>query len=107
MPLEIKVGPPQLAIHQGHTVLITEPDGQVLWPTDRGLYFFDTRLISAYALYANGQVFALLNSGAPSYYAARIFLTNRAFPSERGDVAARSLSLVLSRAIDGGMHETY
>ena len=107
MPLEIKVGPPQLAIHQGHTVFITEPDGQVFWPTDKGLYFFDTRLISAYALYANGEVWDLLNSGAPCYYAARAFLTNRAFPSERGDVLARTLSLVLSRAIEGGMHEMY
>ncbi len=107
MPLEIKVGPPQLAIHQGHTVLITEPDGQMFWPTDKGLYFFDTRMISAYSLYANGQVWDLLNSGAPSYYAARIFLTNKAFPSESGDIPARTLSLVLSRAIDGGMHEMY
>ena len=107
MPLEIKVGPAQLAIHQGHTVLITEPDGQVLWPTDKGLYFFDTRLVSAYALYANGQVWDLLNSGAPAYYAARIFLTNRAFPSEGGDVPARSLTLVLTRAVEGGMHEAY
>ena len=55
VPVEIKVGPPQLAIHQGYTVLITEPDGQMFWPTDKGLYFFDTRLISAYALYANGE----------------------------------------------------
>ncbi len=107
MPLEIKVGPAQLAIHQGHTVLITEPDGQVLWPTDKGLYFYDTRLVSAYALYANGQVWDLLNSGAPAYYAARIFLTNRAFPSEGGDVPARSLTLVLTRAVNGGMHESY
>ena len=107
MPLEIKVGPAQLAIHQGHTVLVTEPDGQVLWPTDKGLYFFDTRLVSAYALYANGQTWELVNSGAPTYYAARIFLTNRAFPSEGGDVPARSLSMVLSRAVSGGMHETY
>jgi glycogen debranching enzyme len=107
MPLEIKVGPAQLAIHQGHTILISEPDGQILWPTDKGLYFFDTRLVSAYALYANGQVWDLLNSGAPSYYAARIFLTNRGFPSEGGDVPARTLSLVLSRMIDGGMHEAY
>jgi len=107
MPLEIKVGPTQLAIHQGHTVLISEPDGQMLWPTDKGLYFFDTRLISAYAFYANGQVWSLLNSGAPCFYAARIFLTNRAFPSEGGDVPARTLSLVLSRMIDGGMHESY
>ena len=107
MPLEIKVGPAQLAIHQGHTVLISEPDGQMSWPTDKGLYFYDTRLVSAYALYANGQVWELLNSGAPAYYAARMFLTNRAFPSEGGDVPARTLSLVLSRMIDGGMHETY
>jgi glycogen debranching enzyme len=77
------------------------------WPTDKGLYFFDTRLISAYAIYANGQIWDLLNSGAPAYYAARIFLTNRAFPSEGGDIGARTLSLVLSRTIDGGLHETY
>ena len=107
MPLEIKVGPPQLAIHQGFTVFITEPDGSVRWPTDKGLYFNDTRLISAYALYANGEPWDLLNSGAPSYYGCRIFMTNQAFPSEGGEVPARSLSLVLSRAIDGGLHETH
>ena len=107
MPLEIKVGPNQLAIHHGHTVLISEPDGQINWPSEKGLYFFDTRLISAYALYANGQVFELLNSGAPAYYGARIFLTNHAFPSEGGDVSARTLSLIMSRVIDGGMHEAF
>ena len=107
MPLEIKVGPNQLAIHHGHTVLISEPDGQINWPSEKGLYFFDTRLISAYALYANGQVFELLNSGAPAYYGARIFLTNHAFPSEGGDVPARTLSLVMSRVIDGGLHEAF
>jgi len=107
MPLEIKVGPAQIAIHQGHTVLISEPDGQILWPSDKGLYFFDTRLVSAYELYANGQDWELLNSGAPTYYSARTFLTNRAFPSEGGDVPARTLSLVLSRVIDGGMHESF
>ncbi len=107
MPLEIKVGPSQVAIHQNYTVLITEPDGQVFWPSDKGLYFFDTRLISAYAIYANGSVWELVNSGAPTPEAARIFLTNRAFPSEGGDVAARSLSLVISRALDGGLHEAF
>ena len=107
MPLEIKVGPPQLAIHQGFTVFLSEPDGSVAWPTDKGLYFNDTRLISAYTVYANGELWDLLNSGAPAYYGCRIFLTNRAFPSELGEVPARTLSLVLSRAIDGGLHETH
>ena len=30
MTLEITVGPPKLAINQGHNVLITDPDGQFL-----------------------------------------------------------------------------
>ena len=107
MAVEIKVGPPQLAIHQGYTVLITDLDGQIVWSTDKGLYFFDTRVISAYAIYANGEGWDLLNSGAPSHYGAKIFLTNRKFPSEGGDVPARTLSMVMTRVIDGGMHESF
>ena len=105
MALEIKVGPPQLSIYQGHSVLITEPDGDVIWTTERGLYFYDTRLISSWSIYANGETWDLLNSGSTTYYAARIFLTNRAFASERGEVPARTVSLVIRRSIDGGMHE--
>lgn len=29
MAYKVQVGPPQIAIHQGQTVLVTEPDGQV------------------------------------------------------------------------------
>ena len=107
MSLEVKVGPPQLAIHQGLAVFISEPDGGIAWPSDKGLYYNDTRLISAYAAYANGQVWDLLNSGAPVYYGCRIFLTNRSFPSEAGEVPGRTLSLVISRVIDGGLHESH
>jgi hypothetical protein len=44
-PFKVQVGPAQIAIHQGQTVLVTKPDGQVNWPTTRGLYFRDTRVI--------------------------------------------------------------
>ena len=107
MPVEIKVGPPQLAIHQGFTVLVTNPDGGVSWPSDKGLYYCDTRLVSSYAVYANGQEWSLLNSGAPAFYGCRIYLTNGAFPSEGGDVPARSVSFVLSRVVDGGLVEQH
>ncbi|MEJ1977342.1 MAG: glycogen debranching N-terminal domain-containing protein [Acetobacteraceae bacterium] len=107
MALEIKVGPPQLAIHQGNAVLITEPDGQIAWPTDKGLYFYDTRMISAWQISANGVSWDLLNSGTPTYYLARIYLTNGAIATEAGDIPARTLSLVLSRQIDGGIHEDF
>lgn len=107
MAVEIKVGPPQLAIHQGFTVLVTNPDGGVSWPSEKGLYFCDTRLVSAYAVYANGAEWTLLNSGAPAYYGCRIYQTNQAFLSEGGEVAPRTLSLVLSRVVDGGMVEQH
>src|SRR5450432_4095185 len=105
MAFKVQVGPAQIAIHQGQTVLVTEPDGQVAWPSERGLYFRDTRVISAWAIYANGEPWDLLNGGAVAYHAARIFQTNRPFMSEDGPIAARTLGLVIGRHIDGGLHE--
>ncbi|MDQ8726678.1 glycogen debranching N-terminal domain-containing protein [Bradyrhizobium sp. LHD-71] len=105
MDLEITVGPPQLALHQGHTVLITDRDGQVTFPSDKGLYFFDTRLISSWSIWANGEPWDLLNSGNITHYASRVFLTNRKIPTEDGGIPERTLGLVLSRSVDGGIHE--
>ena len=105
MAFKVQVGPAQIAIHQGQTVLFTEPDGRVNWPSKRGLYFRDTRVISAWAIYANGELWDLLNGGAIAPHAARIFQTNRAFKSEDGPIAARTLGLVIGRHIEGGLHE--
>ena len=105
MPFKVQVGPPQIAIHQGQTVLITEEDGQIGSASDKGLYYRDTRLISAWSVYANGDPWTLLNGGAIAYYASRIFLTNADMLTQDGKVAARTLSLVVSREIDGGIHE--
>jgi glycogen debranching enzyme len=105
MSFKVQVGPAQIAIHQGQTVLLTETDGRVHWPSNRGLYFRDTRVISAWAIYANGELWYLLNGGAVAPQAARIFLTNRAFETEDGPVAARTLGLVIGRQVDGGLHE--
>jgi glycogen debranching enzyme len=105
MPFKVQVGPPQIATHQAQTVLVTDPDGQVKWPSEKGLYFFDTRLVSAWAIYANGAPWDLLNGGAITYDTARIFLTNRGFLTEDGAIAERTLGFVLSRRLAGGMHE--
>ena len=105
MTFKVQVGPPQIAIHQAETVLVTEPDGQVKWPTERGLYFRDTRVISAWTIYANGEQWDLLNGGAIAPHAARVFLTNRTFMSEERPIPARTLGLMIGRQIDGGLHE--
>jgi len=105
MSLEIKVGPPHLAIHQGHTVLVSETDGQIKWPSTKGLYFFDTRLISNWTIYADGEPWNLLNSGTTTSFTARIFLANRGLTTEHGPIAPHTVGLTLDRHIDGGMHE--
>ena len=48
MSFKVQVGPPQIAIHQGETVLVSEPDGRINWPSDKGLYFLDTRIVSSW-----------------------------------------------------------
>jgi glycogen debranching enzyme len=105
MPFKVQVGPPQIAIHQAMTVLVTESDGQIGWPSDKGLYFLDTRLISAWSVYANGAEWDLLNGGAVNFDAARIFLTNRAFVTQDGPVPRQTLAFELSRVLDQGLHE--
>src|ERR1700675_122894 len=87
MALQITVGPPRLAINQGYGVLITDQDGQIPWPTDKGFYHSDTRVISSWQIFADGEAWDLLNSGNVAYYASRIFLANRAISTEVGDVA--------------------
>jgi glycogen debranching enzyme len=104
-PVKISVGPPHLAISWGQAVLLTELSGEIISRSQKGLYFFDTRMISHWRLYANGTEWDLLNSGGITYYACRIFLINRAIAAERGEIPARTVSLVISRCIGQGLHE--
>ena len=105
MPLRVHVGPDQISILSGQTVLVSEPDGQIHWPSDKGLYFFDTRVISSWAIYANGEPWDLLNGSAITQHEARFYLTNRMIRTIDGVIPPRRLGLILSRSISGGMHE--
>lgn len=103
--LEVAVGPPHIVANQGHTVLVTEPDGQIPLHSQKGLYFYDTRLISHWSICANGEQWQLLNGGNLYHYACRMYLTNPEICTERGTIPPHALQLVLSRSIDEGMHE--
>ena len=105
MAFRVQVGPPQISIHQGQTVLITEDDGQINSPSEKGLYFLDTRVVSDWTIYANGVPWEPLSGGAISHYASRIFLTNRSIETESGVIPPRTLGLIIGRSISGGMHE--
>lgn len=105
MAAEIAVGPQKLVINQGDSFLVSEQDGKVSWPTDQGLYFADTRLLSGWWIFADGQGWDLLNAGTIAFYAARIYLTNQAIETEIGNVPAGVVGLIISRNLTGGLHE--
>ncbi len=105
MPLEITVGPRQLVIHDGRTVWATEPDGSLSMESSKGLMFNDTRLLSNWAIYANGESWLLLNGAAISHFAARVFLTNSRIVTQEGEIPAHALGLVIGRWMEGGIHE--
>ena len=105
MAFTVQAGASRIAIHHAMTVLVTGSDGQITGTDQQGLFFRDTRLISAWGLTAAGFPWELLSGGAVSSAFARLYLTNPAFRSDSADIPRRSVSLVLSRHIDGGMRD--
>jgi glycogen debranching enzyme len=103
--MEIKIGEPHRTIHYDYSVLITEPDGTFAPPTEKGLYFRDTRLISAWRVTVGGQPWMLLNSANETYCLTRAVLTNPAVPTPCGCVPEHTLQLTISRAVANGLHE--
>src|SRR5262249_42916343 len=105
MPVSISVGPPVVTINQGSTFMVTEPNGQIIADSDQGVFADDTRFVSYYAVFANGQPWQLLTSSTVTYYAARFQLTNTPFETEDGPVSAGTLALSLVRDVADGIHE--
>lgn len=107
MALEIKVGKPRLTLHNGYTVAVAKPDGQMHRGGSSGLFFRDTRLINVWEIEANDRPWTLLNSGSLAASAGRAYLTNPDLNSANGTIPAQALGLVFARHIDGGMHEDF
>lgn len=105
MALKVTVGPPVITINHGHTFLVSEFDGSVTDASDQGFYARDTRYISRYQLYIDGEPWTLLNSGAVAYYASRTCLVNPRIVTDHGVIAAGTLGLMLGRMIGEGLHE--
>lgn len=105
MTMKVTVGPPVTTINYGHTFLVSEFDGSITDASDQGLYARDTRYLSRYQLFIDGEPWTLLNSGAVAYYASRTYLVNPKVMTEHGAIAAGTLGLVLGRTIGEALHE--
>jgi glycogen debranching enzyme len=71
------------------------------------MYSRDTRYVSNYEVFADGERWILHNSGAVAYYASRAYLTNPRIITEYGDIEPGALGLVFSRAVHDGIHEDF
>jgi len=105
MAIEVTVGPPQITINRGNTFVLSEPDGSITAYTDQGFYSHDTRYVSNYEFYADGERWVLQNSGAIAYYASRAYLFNPRIRTEYGEIERSKLSLVFTRAVSDGIIE--
>ena len=105
MPVGISVGPPVLSINQGSTFMVTDLDGSITAQSDQGIFAGDTRFVSYYEIFANGEPWTRLTSSTTTYYAERIYLTNMPFPTETGHIRGGSIGFIVSRTVGEGIHE--
>ena len=84
---------------------MSDRNGEIAADSEQGMFCADTRFVSSYRIFANGEPWLLLTSGTPAYYFARVHLINRAFDTAAGAIAHGTLVLSLTRAAEEGIHE--
>src|SRR6516164_6908627 len=102
MPVEISVGPPVLTINQGSTFMVTDLNGEIAAESEQGVFADDTRFVSYYKIFANGEPWQRLTSSPTAYYAERIYFTNPPLATEEGDILGGQLGLEITRAVGDG-----
>jgi glycogen debranching enzyme len=107
MAIEVTVGPPLVTINRGDTFVLSETDGCITAYTDQGIYSRDTRYVSNYEIFADGERWILQNFGSMAYYASRTYLTNPRITTEYNEIQAETVSLILDRAVSDGIHEDF
>jgi glycogen debranching enzyme len=103
--MRISVGSPILTINHGSTFMVTDLNGHIHHEGHQGIFCDDTRYLSYYACYIDGYDWTRLSSTTTTYYAARVYLTNSKFTSRAGNVPEGSISLIISRTVEEGIHE--
>jgi glycogen debranching enzyme len=107
MHVEVKVGPPALTINQGNMFLVTSEGGEISRHNEEGFFAADTRLISKYRIFLEGQPWLLSTSATDTYYSARLFFLSPELEGAHSHIGKRDLALRLERTIGNGIHEDY
>jgi glycogen debranching enzyme len=107
MAIEVTVGPPLVTVNHGYAFVLSEPDGSITAHTEQGIYSHDTRYVSSYEYFADGQPWILQNSGAVAYFAFRACLVNPRIITEYGEIEQGVVGLLFDRAVREGIHEDF
>jgi glycogen debranching enzyme len=107
MTLPIQVGPATVTINRDDRVVVCQPDGRIEATADEGFFARDTRFISGYDIWVNGQRPVLLNSSSIQFFSARFEFTNGAVIDEIGSIDPHTVAIRLDRTVGGGVHEDY
>lgn len=100
-PRETVKRPVKITINEGTSFLVCDESGDFEPGSEFGLYYEDTRFLSHYALFVDGQKPRLLTSRNLAYYEAVHYLTNEPTQTTQRGV----LAIKRTRYMGEGMHE--
>jgi len=98
-------GAATITINRNDRFVVARPDASIDPTANDGFFARDTRLVSGYRLWLNGQAPVLLDSAATTFFASRFAFTNPELLDEDGAIPAHVLSMRLDRTIAEGVHE--
>ena len=91
MTLPIQVGPSTITMNRDDRFVVCQPDGRIERLAEEGFFARDTRFVSGYEVFLNGQRPALLNASPVQFYSSRFEYTNPELLDRDGVVPRHSL----------------
>jgi glycogen debranching enzyme len=111
MAVKITVGPPVLTLNSGSTFVVTDHGGEIDPREAQGVFTDDTRFVSRYNLWINGQGWLRVSAAALDQHTAQIYLTNPVLRTygeeETAAIGEGTVALKLTRTVDEGVHDAF
>ena len=107
MTLPIQVGPSTITMNRDDRFVVCQPDGRIDREAEEGFFARDTRFVSGYKLFINGQRPLLLNASPVLFYSSRFEYSNPELLDRDGVVPRQTIALRIDRTVSGGVHEDY
>ena len=91
--LPIQVGPSTITMNRDDRFVVCQPDGRIERQAEEGFFARDTRFVSGYDLFLNGQRPVLLNASPVQFFSSRFEYTNPELLDRDGVVPRHSLAI--------------